>query len=72
MLEEYRIKNTTREQREEIVRKSLGCAGGGCENCSACGVYGAEDPLDMYRPYIEGKKELDEISREFSTKYIHG
>ncbi|MFT8890045.1 MAG: hypothetical protein ABF904_14750 [Ethanoligenens sp.] len=72
MLKQYLIKNTTREQREEIVRKSLSCGGGGCENCSACGVYGAGDPYDMYLPYIEGKKELADISREFNTNYLHG
>lgn len=72
MVEELLIKNTTREQREKIVRNSLSCGGGGCENCSACGVYGAGDPYDMYLPYIEGKKELSELSREFNANYLHG
>ena len=71
MVEELLIKNTTRAQREKIVRNSLSCGGNGCENCSACGIYGAEDPYDMYLPYIEGKKELSEISREFNANYLH-
>lgn len=71
MLKELLIQNTTREQREKIVRDSLGCGAGLCENCSACGVYGAGDPYEMYLPYIEGKKELSEISREFCTNYLH-
>ena len=29
------IKDTTREQREEIIRRSMDC-GGGCKNCSSC------------------------------------
>nr|WP_297708441.1 hypothetical protein [uncultured Butyrivibrio sp.] len=29
------IKDTTREEREQIVKSSLDC-GGGCENCSSC------------------------------------
>ena len=29
------IKDTTREEREAIVKASLDC-GGGCENCSSC------------------------------------
>ena len=33
------IKDTTREEREEIVRSSLDC-GGGCENCSSCWLGG--------------------------------
>ena len=69
-MEEYLIKNTTREQREKIVRDALGCGGGGCENCSACGIYGAIDPYEMYQPYIDGEKELSEITKEFHAKYI--
>ena len=26
------IKDTTREEREQIIRESLDCGGGGCEN----------------------------------------
>lgn len=61
----YLIKDTTRKEREEIVRKGLGCDGNECENCSACGLYGAGDMLEVYRDYIEGRKELREISEEF-------
>jgi hypothetical protein len=64
------IADTTREEREEIVRSSLDCGGGGCENCSGCGVYGASDPYDMYQPYIDGKKEISEITREFNARYM--
>jgi hypothetical protein len=66
------IKDTTREEREKIVHDALSCGGDGCENCSACGVYGASDPYDMYLPYIEGEKEIADITREFNAKYIHG
>ena len=64
--EKYLIMNTTRRQREEIVRKSLQCDANECENCSACGLYGAGDMLLAYMPYIEGKKELYEINAGFS------
>jgi hypothetical protein len=70
MLGRYLVRNTTREEREKIIRDSLGCGGGGCENCSACGVYGAGDPLDMYQPYIEGLKEIEDINREFKARYF--
>lgn len=70
MLEHYLIKNTTREQREKIIRDSLGCGGGGCENCSSCGVYGAGDPVDMYQPYVDGLKEIEDINREFRARYF--
>ncbi len=66
----FLIANTTREEREKIVRDALSCGGGGCENCSSCGVYGAGDPFEMYRPYIEGSKEIDQINREYSARYL--
>jgi hypothetical protein len=34
------IKDTTREEREEIIGSSLDCGGGGCENCSSCWLGG--------------------------------
>lgn len=70
LMEKFLVKNTTREQRERMIRDSLDCGGGGCENCSACGVYGAGDPLDMYQPYIDGEKELAEIADEFRANYL--
>jgi hypothetical protein len=70
MHEQFLIKNTTREQREKIVKESLSCGGGGCEDCKACGAYGAGDPYDMYQPYIDGKKEIDEINRTFNARYL--
>lgn len=70
MLPQYLIKNTTREQREKIIRDSLSCGGGGCENCSSCGVFGAGDPIDMYQPYVDGEKEIDEINLEFRARFF--
>ena len=41
-MEEYLIKNTTREQREQIVKDSLGYSELGCDD--------AMDGYDMYLP----------------------
>ena len=65
------IKDTTRREREEIIRRSLDCGGGGCENCSSCWL-GGGDPYQMYQDYIDGKKEISEINAEYRTKYLHG
>jgi hypothetical protein len=70
MLARHLIKNTTRAEREKIIKDSLSCGGGGCENCSSCGVFGAGDPFDMYQPYIDGEKEIDDINREFNARYL--
>lgn len=69
-MDSYLIKDTTREQREQIVRDALSCGGGGCDSCSACGAYGAIDPYDMYQPYIDGEKEIAEITAEFTTTFL--
>ena len=64
------IKDTTREEREEIIRQSLSC-GGGCENCSACWL-GGGSPWDMYEDYIEGKREIREINAAYNARYVNG
>ena len=61
------IKDTTREEREEIVRRALRCSEG-CENCTGCAL-GAGDAFEMYRPYIEGKLEIREINMQFHARY---
>jgi len=66
-MDEYLIKNTTREQREQIVRNALSCGGEGCESCSGCG---GADPLDLYQPYIDGIKEIAEVTKEFNARYV--
>ena len=64
------IKDTTREERAEIVRKSITC-GNGCENCDGCAL-GAGDVLDMYQPYIDGEKEIRACNLAYRTRYgIH-
>jgi hypothetical protein len=70
MLQRHLIKDTTRDEREKIIKDALSCGGGGCENCSACGAYGAQDPFEMYQPYVDGLKEIEEINREFRASYL--
>jgi hypothetical protein len=72
MFDRFLIVNTTREEREQIVKASLSCGGGGCENCSSCGVYGAGDAFEMYQPYIDGEKEIHQINQEFRARYLGG
>ena len=59
------IKDTTREQREQIVADSLGAMEASCDGCSA-GLY------EMYQDYIEGKRELREINMEYRSGYVSG
>ena len=64
------IKDTTRAEREKIIRSSLDC-GGGCENCSSCWL-GGGSPFDMYQDYIAGKKEIAEINAEYNARFLRG
>ena len=59
------IKDTTKEEREKIVAKSIGNISGQCDGCSA-GI------IEMYDDYIEGKKELRQVNMEFHARYISG
>lgn len=59
------IKDTTRAQREEIVRRGLAACGSSCDGCSGCDNRGGGRVDEFYRPYIEGKKELHELNAEF-------
>ena len=59
----YLINETTREEREQIVRDSLGNIEANCDGCMA-GV------AEMYQDYIEDKKELREINMAFRARYI--
>ena len=64
------IKDTTKEEREQIIKESLDC-GGGCENCSSCWL-GGGSPFELYQPYIDGEKEIAEINREYNARYQRG
>ena len=70
MMKSLLIKDTTREEREEIIRSSMDC-GGGCENCSSCWL-GGGSPWDIYQDYIDGKREIREINAVYMEEYRQG
>lgn len=59
----YLIKDTTKEEREKIVRDSLGNIEANCDGCMS-GL------AEMYQDYIDGKKELRDINMEFNARYV--
>ena len=61
----YLIKDTTEEEREQIVADSLGNINGTCDGCAA-GL------AEMYQDYIDGKRELREINMAFQARYRSG
>lgn len=62
--EKYLIANTTKEEREKIVRDALEYSDVGCEECAGALGY------DMYQPYIDGEMELYEVTQQFSRSFV--
>ena len=62
-MKSYLIADTTRDEREQIVADSVGNIDGLCDGCMR-GI------VDMYDDYIEGKRELKDINRAFSARYV--
>ena len=61
----YLIKETTCEERKQIVEEALGNRSASCDGCMA-GL------ADMYQDYIDGKKEIRDINMEFNARYERG
>ena len=59
------IRDTTRAQREQIVRQGLAACGGSCEGCNGCDNLVGGRVEAIYQPYIDGEKELSEINAEY-------
>ena len=65
------IKDTTKKEREEIVRRALwGNCGAECEFCSGCDNRGGGVIDSIYQPYIDGEKELCEINASFRAPFV--
>ena len=56
------IKDTTKQERIELIREWQP-VDDGLEECEI-------DLWEMYRDYIDGKKEIAEINAEFRTDFI--
>ncbi len=59
------IRDTTRAQREQIVRQGLAACGSSCEGCNGCDNLGGGRVDAYYQPYIDGEKELWELNAEY-------
>jgi hypothetical protein len=59
----YLISETTKEEREQIVKESLGNIDANCDGCMA-GL------AEMYQDYIDGRRELREINMDFQAHYV--
>lgn len=65
------IRDTTREEREQIVHRALwGSCGVDCEFCSGCDNLGGGRIESIYQPYIDGLKELRAINEEYRAPFV--
>lgn len=58
----YLIKDTTREERKNIVKNALGIA-------VADGRVPSDDVINLAQKYINGKMELEQVKEETIKKY---
>ena len=67
------IRDTTREERIEIVHRALrGSCGSACEFCNGCDNLGGGRVEEIYQPYIDGLKEICEINAEYNARFVRG
>ena len=66
------IKDTTREERIEIINQALSACGSSCEFCNGCDNMGGGRVEAIYQPYIDGEKEIAEINMEFRAGLTRG
>lgn len=53
-----------------IVAQSLAVCGGACDFCGGCDNAGGGNIDELYRPYIDGEKEIAEINREYNRSTV--
>ena len=66
------IKDTTREERIQIVNQALSACGSECEFCNGCDNMGGGRVEAIYQPYIDGEKEIAENNMEFRAGLTRG
>jgi len=71
MDEKLLIQNTTREERERIVARAIHGENVSCDGCAGCDSVGLGSVFNLYRPYIDGEKELFELNASFPSGTQH-
>lgn len=63
------IKDTTREERIQIVNQGLSQCGGACDFCNGCDNLGGGSVDTYYQPYIDGVMELKDLNMNYKTGF---
>lgn len=62
------ISETTSKEREEYIEHLFHCHHGDCENCGVCKIFKGTSPQIVFQDYIDGKREFQDLVREFNQK----
>lgn len=55
------IQETTEEERKQYVHELFHCHNGDCENCGVCQIFKGKLPEHVFKDYIEGKQEFQDV-----------
>lgn len=59
------VQDTTEEERKQYVHELFHCHHGDCENCGVCQIFKGKLPEYVFKDYIEGKREFQDIYNEW-------
>lgn len=59
-----KIPESTREERERYIKEHYKCIND-CDMCGICAVFHNQDPMLVFRDYIDGKRAYAEIAAEY-------
>lgn len=66
------IRDTTWEERIQIINQSLAVCGSSCDFCNGCDNLGGGRVETIYQPYIDGEKEIAEINAAYRANMVKG
>lgn len=55
----------SKEERRQYILDLFKCKNGDCENCGICMVFRGKSPEIVFKDYIEGNKEFDEVYNKY-------
>lgn len=58
------IKDSTKEERESYIKDRFKCISD-CDSCGICAMYNNQDPFLVYKDYIDGVRDFQDITKDY-------
>lgn len=58
------IKDSTKKERESYIKDRFKCISD-CDSCGICVMYKNQDPLLVYKDYIDGVRDFQDITNDY-------